>query len=154
MRISDWSSDVCSSDLRTTSSMSPTRATGPSQAAAIAAMSPMATKGGRLFSRRAAHARAATSGPTPAGSPMVTAIGCRLLGSGMRSAIFDHGIPAQVAQIALSPLVDLVLQQFLLDLLEVRGGRGLRHVAAAEHKDAHALVCGAERLRRLADLQA
>src|SRR3546814_1386581 len=70
------------------------------------------------------------------------------------SAIFDHGIPAQVAQIALGPLVDLFLQQLLFDLLEVRCRRRLRHVAAAKDQDADAFVRGTEGLRRLADLQA
>src|SRR3546814_17016446 len=68
------------------------------------------------------------------------------------SAIFDHGIPAQVAQIALGPLVDLFLQQLLFDLLAGRCRRRLRHVAAAKDQDADAFVRGPEGLRRLADM--
>src|SRR3546814_10171338 len=84
MRISDWSSDVCSSDLITERARS----------------SPTAKKQGRRRRSRASQLLATTSGPTPAGSPSATARGGRARASTVLP-IVDNRVAAKVAQIAL-----------------------------------------------------
>src|ERR1044072_8055892 len=89
-----------------------------------------------------------TSGPIPAGSPRATASG---LSAG--SAIVDHRVAPQIAQVALRPAVDPLLLHLGRDLGRIGGAGAGRIVASAQDEDADPLL-RAERRRRLADAEA
>src|SRR6185295_6031087 len=122
---------------------SSTTAIGPSQTARTAETLPTAKKGGTRRARRCSQLFAITSGPMPAGSPSATASG---LSAG--SAIIDHRVAPQIAQIALRPPVHPLLLDLALDLGRVRRADLGRVVAAAHDEDADPLL-RAERRRRL-----
>src|ERR1051326_8375406 len=65
----------------------------------------------------AAHALTATSGPSPAGSPWLMTMGCRV---GRPSSCLDNGVPPQVAQVALCIHAHLLDKKLLLQF----GARG------------------------------
>ena len=77
-------------------------------------------------SARRSQALAITSGPMPAGSPIETASGIT-----SASAILDHRVTAQVAELLLGAQVDAGLLQLVLHLVGAGQGRGLAIVTSA-----------------------
>src|SRR6478735_990182 len=112
------------------------RSTGPDQMASTERMSPTTKNGGSPSVLRNSQAFTTIAGPMPAGSPSAIASGASCQGS----AIINHRVPTQIAQIAPRPHIHALLFKLGHDRLGIRAGRRLGIVAAANHQHAHAVL--------------